>query len=282
MTLAVPEESSPDGTGGWGVGHPGELLDPPPTRGSVRAQAPGARRATRCGQQVPLLQVQVQVPCPGGQWAEWARPLIDGCTYIQSVSWGLPTELCIYTLYHGLVHWERYVNNVTWACPLRDENSLVYLYRHTGRNFLFIYSIDCCCIHFESGCACFWRNMGQRNAFTLFIKHLFCSQYLIELYLEFIGFLGLLLFFPVYSWLFKCIHVCKGCEEFFLLGIICIYSAVVIVAQVTHSYLILEKYSLSLYMYYIVYYFQYICTTRMHGLPFYYPYVLYQLATKTF
>lgn len=68
--------------------------------------------------------------------------------------------------------------------------------------------------------------MGQRNAFTLFIKHLFCSQYLIELYLEFIGFLGLLLFFPIYSWLFKCI--CKGCEELFLLGIICIYSAVVI------------------------------------------------------
>lgn len=150
----------------------------------------------------------------------------------------------------------------------------------TQRNILFIYSIDCCCIHFESGCACFWRNMGLRSAFTLFIKHLFCFQYLIELYLEFIGFLGLLLFFPIYSWLFKCI--CKGCEEFFLLGIICIYSAVVIVAQVTHSYLILEKYSLSLYMYYIVYYFQYICTTRMHGLPFYYPYVLYQLATKTF
>lgn len=38
-----------------------------------------------------------------------------------------------------------------------------------------------------------------RNAFTLFIKHLFCFQYLIELYLEFIGFLGLLLFFPIYS-----------------------------------------------------------------------------------
>lgn len=37
--------------------------------------------------------------------------------------------------------------------------------------------------------------MGLRSAFTLFIKHLFCSQYLIELYLEFIGFLGLLLFF---------------------------------------------------------------------------------------
>lgn len=200
--------------------------------------------------------------------------------HIYTVYHGACPQLCIYTLYHGLVHWERYVNNVTWACPLRDESSLVYLYRHTGRNFLFIYSIDCCCIQFESGCACFWRNMGQRNAFTLFIKHLFCSQYLIELYLEFIGFLGLLLFSPIYSWLFKCI--CKGCEEFFLLGIICIYSAVVIVAQVTHSYLIMEKYSLSLYMYYIVYYFQNICTTKMHGLPFYYPYVLYQLATKTF
>lgn len=163
-----------------------------------------------------------------------------------------------------------HIQSVLWACPFFD----------TQRNILFIYSIDCCCIHFESGCACFWRNMGLRSAFTLFIKHLFCSQYLIELYLEFIGFLGLLLFFPIYSWLFKCI--CKGCEEFFLLGIICIYSAVVIVAQVTHSYLILEKYSLSLYMYDIVYYFQYICTTKMHGLPFYYPYVLYQLATKTF
>lgn len=77
-------------------------------------------------------------------------------------------------------------------------------------------------------------------------------------------------------------YIWKGCVEFFLLGIICIYSAVVIVAQVTHSYLIMEKYSLSLYMYYILYYFQYICTTKMHGLPFYYPYVLYQLATKIF
>lgn len=163
------------------------------------------------------------------------------------------------------------VQSVSWAYPF---------FWHTERNILFIYSIDCCCIHFESGCACFWRYMGQRNAFTLFIKHLFCSQYLIELYLEFISFLGLLLFFPIYSWLFKCI--CKGCEEFFLLGIICIYSAVVIVAQVTHSYLPLEKYSLSLYMYDIVHYFQNICTTKMHGLPFYYPYVLYQLATKTF
>lgn len=67
MTLAVPEKSSPDGTGGWGMGHPGKLLDPPPARGGVRAQAPGARRATRCGQQIPLLQVKVQVPCPGGQ-----------------------------------------------------------------------------------------------------------------------------------------------------------------------------------------------------------------------
>lgn len=135
-----------------------------------------------------------------------------------------------------------HIQSVLWDCPFFD----------TQRNILFIYSIDCCCIHFESGCACFWRNMGLRSAFTLFIKHLFCSQYLIELYLEFIGFLGLLLFFPIYSWLFKCI--CKGCEEFFLLGIICIYSAVVIVAQVTHSYLPLEKYSLSLYMYDIVYY----------------------------
>lgn len=117
-----------------------------------------------------------------------------------------------------------HIQSVLWDCPFFDPQ----------RNILLIYSIDCCCIHFESGCACFWRNMGVRSAFTLFIKHLFCSQYLIELYLEFIGFLGLLLFSPIYSWLFKCI--CKGCEEFFLLGIICIYSAVVIVAQVTHSY----------------------------------------------
>lgn len=36
------------------------------------------------------------------------------------------------------------------------------------------------------------------------------------MYLEFIGFLGLLLFFFIYSWLFKCI--CKGCEEFFFVG----------------------------------------------------------------
>lgn len=46
MTLAVPKESSPDGKGGWGMGHPRKLLDPPPARGSVRAQAPGAWRAT--------------------------------------------------------------------------------------------------------------------------------------------------------------------------------------------------------------------------------------------
>lgn len=270
------------------MGHPGELLDPPPTCRSVRAQAPGARRATRCGQQVPLLQVQVQVPCPGGQWAQWARPLRDGCTYIQSVSWGLPTELCIYTLYHGLVHWERYVNNVTWACPLRDENSLVYIYKvfYGLAHFLTHREISCSYIALTVAASSLnqvvhvFGEIWVRNAFTLFIKHLFCFQYLIELYLEFIGFLGLLLFSPIYSWLFKCI--CKGCEEFFLLGIICIYSAVVIVAQVTHSYLILEKYSLSLYMYYIVYYFQYICTTKMHGLPFYYPYVLYQLAIKHF
>lgn len=189
----------------------------------------------------------------------WACSLREVC---KQCNMGMPTE-----------RWKLigvHIQSVLWACPFFD----------TQRSILFIYSIDCCCIHFESGCACFWRYMGQRNAFTLFIKHLFCSQYLIELYLEFIGFLGLLLFFPIYSWLFKCI--CKGCEEFFFLGIICIYSAVVIVAQVTHSYLILERYSLSLYMYYIVYYFQYICTTKMHGLPVYYPYVLYQLATKTF
>lgn len=180
-------------------------------------------------------------------------------------------------MYHGHARWEM---KARWCTCTKCIMGLPIFLTHRERNILFIYSIDCCCIHFESGCACFWRNMGLRSAFTLFIKHLFCSQYLIELYLEFIGFLGLLLFFPIYSWLFKCI--CKGCEEFFLLGIICIYSAVVIVAQVTHSYLIMEKYSLSLYMYYIVYYFQYICTTKMHGLPFYYPYVLYQLATKTF
>lgn len=59
---------------------------------------------------------------------------------------GLPTEIWIYTLNHGLVHWERYVNSVSWACPLRDESSLVYLYKvyhglaHflTHRNILFI------------------------------------------------------------------------------------------------------------------------------------------------
>lgn len=164
-----------------------------------------------------------------------------------------------------------HIQSVLWACPFFD----------TQRNILFIYSIDCCCIHFESGCACFWRNMGLRSAFTLFIKHLFCSQYLIELYLEFIGFLGLLLFF---SRIFLIVQIyMQRLWRFFFCWIKLVFIQLLLLLHKLNIRIFHWKSILCLctcITLYII--FNTRCTTKVHGLPFYYPYVMYQLATKTF
>lgn len=113
------------------------------------------------------------------------------------------------------------------------------------------------------------------------MKHLFCSQYLIELYLEFIGFLGSLLFF---SRIFVIVQMyMQRLWRIFFSGYnLYLFSCCYCCTSYTFLSYTGKVFSVIVHVWHCILFSKHLYNKNAWFASLYYPYVLYQLAIKHF